>query len=188
MAPDYESGGREFESLRARHFFNDFVTAPRRRYRDVTGSVTRGIHSLLLSDSLQTIDLPCGIQIRLSEAEGLGAGVVGKSFREPRPGDHRPNVCMVESAVHVVLQLIAEPAPRRRVIGAFLQRDFQRCAARRRSEAGAGTASCGRRRPLPRTACRYPSNLISPPSTSAKRNSCSASATGNRRPPPSAIG
>jgi hypothetical protein len=39
-APDYESGGQEFESLRARHYINDLATVDRRRYRDVTESVT----------------------------------------------------------------------------------------------------------------------------------------------------
>jgi hypothetical protein len=40
-APDYESGGQEFESLRARHFINDLAALDSRRYRDVTESSDR---------------------------------------------------------------------------------------------------------------------------------------------------
>jgi hypothetical protein len=39
-ALDYESRGQEFESLRARHHFNELAAVDGRRYRDVTGSVT----------------------------------------------------------------------------------------------------------------------------------------------------
>ena len=40
-AADYESGGREFESLRARYHFNDLSIALRSRYRHVTERVTK---------------------------------------------------------------------------------------------------------------------------------------------------
>jgi hypothetical protein len=57
-APDYESGGQEFESLRARHFFKDLAGAVLGRFRDVTDDPCRRLRRPML-DRLLSPRSPC---------------------------------------------------------------------------------------------------------------------------------